>query len=134
MGLVLLSIAIVSILPPANSSKGNKGNDGEIVATGEVSNSKYLSVSSVSYSRNDDIINIIGIITNFDTKESLTQVSAIGQLYDSKNRLITAMSGPADSPNLEPQRQTPFTITASLPSGENVARYVILPGGSVLDD
>jgi hypothetical protein len=82
LGLALISIAIVSILPPASSSNGNKDNDDEIVAKGEVTNSKYLSVSAVSYTRNDDIINITGIITNFDTKESLTQVSAVGQLYD----------------------------------------------------
>jgi hypothetical protein len=134
LGLALISIAIVSILPPASSSNGNKDNGDEIVAKGEVTNSKYLSVSAVSYTRNDDIINITGIITNFDTKESLTQVSAVGQLYDKENRLITAVSGLANSATLEPQQQTPFAITASLPSGENVARYVILPAGSVLDD
>lgn len=134
VGFVLLSIAVVSILPPANSSNNNKDDDGEVVAKGEVSNSKYLSLSAASYSRNDDVINISGIITNFDTKESLTQVSAVGELYDKENRLITAVSGLANSVTLEPQQQTRFTVTASLPSGDNVARYVILPAGSVLDD
>jgi hypothetical protein len=134
VGFVLLSIAVVSLLPSANSSNNNKDDDGEVVAKGEVSNSKYLSVSAASYSRNDDVINISGIIINFDTKESLTQVSAIGELYDKENRLITAVSGLANSVTLEPQQQTRFTITASLPSGENVARYVILPAGSVLDN
>jgi hypothetical protein len=134
IGFVLLSIAVVSILPPVNSSNDKNDDDGEIVAKGEVSNSKYLSVSAVSYIRNDDIVNITGIITNFDTKESLTQVSAVGELYDKENRLITAVSGLANSATLEPQQQTRFTITASLPSGENVARYMILPAGSVVDD
>ena len=134
IGFVLLTIAVVSILPPVNSSNDKNDDDGEIVAKGEVSNSKYLSVSAVSYIRNDNIVNITGIITNFDTKESLTQVSAVGELYDKENRLITAVSGLANSATLEPQQQTPFAITASLPSGENVARYMILPAGSVLDD
>jgi hypothetical protein len=127
-------MAAVSILPPVNSSSNNDDNDSEIVAKGEVSNSKYLSVSAVSYTRNDDILNISGIITNFDSKESLTQVSAVGELYDSKNRLITAVTGLANSVALEPQQQTPFTIAASLPSDQDVARYVILPAGSVIND
>jgi hypothetical protein len=122
------------MLPPVDSSSNNNDSDGEIVAKGEVTNSKYLSVSAVSYSRNDDIINISGIITNFDNKESLTQVSAVGELYDSENRLITAVTGLANSATLEPQQQSPFTISASLPSGQDVARYVILPAGSVVND
>jgi tRNA-binding EMAP/Myf-like protein len=134
VGLAFLTIAAVSILPPVNSSNNNEDNDGEIVAKGEVTNSKYLSVSAVSYNRNDEMINISGIITNFDNKESLTQVSAVAVLYDSENGLITAVTGLANSATLEPQQQTPFTITASLPSGEDVARYVILPAGSVVND
>ena len=134
VGLAFLTIAAVSILPPVNSSNNNEDNDGEIVAKGEVTNSKYLSVSAVSYNRNDEMINISGIITNFDNKESLTQVSAVAVLYDSENGLITAVTGLANSVTLEPQQQTPFTITASLPSGEDVARYVILPAGSVVND
>ena len=134
VGIAFLTIAAVSILPPVNSSNNNEDNDGEIVAKGEVTNSKYLSVSAVSYNRNDEMINISGIITNFDNKESLTQVSAVAVLYDSENGLITAVTGLANSATLEPQQQTPFTITASLPSGEDVARYVILPAGSVVND
>ena len=134
VGIAFLSIAAVSILPPVNSSNNNEDNDGEIVAKGEVTNSKYLSVSAVSYNRNDEMINISGIITNFDNKESLTQVSAVAVLYDSENGLITAVTGLANSVTLEPQQQTPFTITASLPTGEDVARYVILPAGSVVND
>lgn len=134
VGIAFLSIAAFSILPPVNSSNNNEDNDGEIVAKGEVTNSKYLSVSAVSYNRNDEMINISGIITNFDNKESLTQVSAVAVLYDSENGLITAVTGLANSATLEPQQQTPFTITASLPSGEDVARYVILPAGSVVND
>jgi hypothetical protein len=134
VGIAFLTIAAVSILPPVNSSNNNEDNDGEIVAKGEVTNSKYLSVSAVSYNRNHEMINISGIITNFDNKESLTQVSAVAVLYDSENGLITAVTGLANSATLEPQQQTPFTITASLPSGEDVARYVILPAGSVVND
>jgi hypothetical protein len=134
VGIAFLTIAAVSILPPVNSSNNNEDNDGEIVAKGEVTNSKYLSVSAVSYNRNDERLNISGIITNFDNKESLTQVSAVAVLYDSENGLITAVTGLANSATLEPQQQTPFTITASLPSGEDVARYVILPAGSVVND
>jgi tRNA-binding EMAP/Myf-like protein len=134
VGIAFLSIAAFSILPPVNSSNNNEDNDGEIVAKGEVTNSKYLSVSAVSYNRNEEMINISGIITNFDNKESLAQVSAVAVLYDSENGLITAVTGLANSATLEPQQQTPFTITASLPSGEDVARYVILPAGSVVND
>jgi hypothetical protein len=121
------------MLPAVNSSNKNDDND-EIVAKGEVSNSKYLSVSAVSYSRDDDMINISGIISNFDNKESLTQVSAVGELYDAENRLITALTGLADYATLEPQQQSRFTITASIPSGQDVARYVIMPAGSLVNE
>ena len=134
LGIAFLSLAFVSLVPYVNSSNNNDDNDDEIVAKGEISNSKYLSVSAVSYSRNEDMINISGIITNFDNKELLAQVSAIGELYDAENRLVTAVTGLADSASLEPQQQSRFTITASLPSGQDVARYVILPAGSVVND
>jgi hypothetical protein len=49
-----------------------------------------------------------------------------------ENRLITAFSGIADLANLGPGQQSAFTITANLPSEEEVSRYVVLPGGSAV--
>lgn len=131
IGLALFAIAIISVFPPVYSGNSNK-ND-EVVATGQISNSKYLAVSAVSYTRDSDNINITGTITNIDTKDSFSQIVAVGELYDRENRLITALSGFANSATLEPQQQTQFTISTSLPSNEDVGRYVVLPGGSDVD-
>jgi hypothetical protein len=131
IGLALFTFAIISIIPPVYSGNSNK-ND-EVSATGQISNSKYLAVSAISYTRDNDNINITGTITNIDTKDSFTRIVAVGELYDRENRLITAVSGLANSATLEPQQQTQFTISTSLPPNEDVGRYVVLPGGSDVD-
>ena len=46
--------------------------------------------------------------------------------------MITASSGIVNLANLGPGQQFAFTITTNLPSDEEVTRYIVLPGGSVV--
>jgi hypothetical protein len=132
IGIAFLTFAIISVLPPVHSSNSN--NESEVAATGQISNSKYLTISAVSYVRDDDKVNITGTITNIDSKDSFNRIVAVAELYDRENRLITAVSGFANSATLEPQQQTVFTTTATIPSNDEIGRYVVLPGGSAVED
>jgi hypothetical protein len=134
IGIALLTLALISVLPPVHSSNSNEESEEAAAATGQISNSKYLTVSALSYAKDDDKVNITGTITNIDTKDSFNRIVAVGELYDRENRLITAVSGLANSATLEPQQQTVFTITATIPSNDEVGRYVVLPGGSAVED
>ena len=104
----------------------------EQVPTGQVVNSKYLTISGVTFNEDDNQVNIAGTITNNSTDQSFATVSIVGQLYDEENRMITASSGIANLANLGPGQQSAFTITTNLPSDEEVTRYIVLPGGSVV--
>ena len=104
----------------------------EQVPTGQVVNSKYLTISGVTFNEDDNQVNIAGTIANNSTDHSFANVSIVGQLYDEENRMITASSGIANLANLGPGQQSAFTITTNLPSDEEVTRYIVLPGGSVV--
>ncbi len=132
IGIAFLTLALISVLPPVHSSNSNK--ESEVAATGQISNSKYLTVSAISYARDDDKVNITGTITNIDSKDSFNRIVAVAELYDRDNRLITAVSGLANSATLEPQQQTVFAITATIPSNDEIGRYAVLPGGSAVED
>ena len=43
--------------------------------------------------------------------------------------MLTASSGVANLANLAPGQQSAFTVTTNIPPDE-VARYIVLPGGS----
>jgi hypothetical protein len=94
--------------------------------------SKYLRITGVTFNEDDSQVNIDGTVTNNSSDQSFTNVSIIGQLYDEKNRMISASSGVANLANLGPGQQSAFTITTNLPSEEEVSRYVVLPGGSAV--
>jgi hypothetical protein len=104
----------------------------EQVPTGQVVNSKYLTISGVTFNEDDNQVNIAGTITNNSTDQSFATVSIVGQLYDEENRMITSSSGVPALANLGPGQQSAFTITTNLPSDEEVTRYIVSPGGSVV--
>jgi hypothetical protein len=128
----LLILVIPAHLPAIQSQEGNKDVDeGDLAPTGQVVNSKYLMISGVTFNEDDNQVNIAGTIANNSTDQSFANVSIVGQLYDEENRMITASSGIANLANLGPGQQSAFTITTNLPSDE-VTRYIVLPGGSVV--
>jgi hypothetical protein len=129
----LFALVISALLSTTQSQGSDEDIDEEDLApTGQVMNSKYLSLTGVTFNEDDSQVNIAGTITNNSTDESFTNVSIIGQLYDEENRMITASSGVANLANLGPGQQSAFTITTNLPSEEEVSHYVVLPGGSAL--
>lgn len=129
---ILFTLALPDLLPSIQSQDDNEDVDEEDLApTGQVVNSKNLVLSGVTFNEDENQANIAGMILNNST-QLFTNVSGIGQLYDEENRLINAFSGIADLANLGPGQQSAFTITANLPSEEEVSRYVVLPGGSAV--
>ena len=128
-----LVLVIPALFPAIQSQEGNDDVDEEDLApTGQVVNSKYLTLSGVTFNEDDNQVNIAGTIANNSTDQSFANVSIVGQLYDEENRMITSSSGIANLANLGPGQQSAFTITTNLPSDEEVTRYIVLPGGSVL--
>jgi hypothetical protein len=135
-----LFILTVSTLLDPIQSQGRDNNDNDQHknlkeqehATGQIVNSKYLTISGVTFNQNENTINIAGKIANNSTHQSFTNVAIVGELYDKENRLITATSGSAFMANLSPGQQSGFAITTNLPNHEEVVRYTISPSGSAV--
>jgi hypothetical protein len=115
-----------------------EGATGQITTTevgnamGQITNSKYLIIAGVILNQNDNQINIGGTIANNSTDQAFTNVVVVAALYDEANKLITTASGIPGFANLNPGQQSSFTITANIPSDEELGRYVVLPGGSAV--
>jgi hypothetical protein len=115
-----------------------EGATGQITSTevgnamGQITNSKYLIIAGVILNQNDNQINIGGTIANNSTDQAFTNVVVVAALYDVANKLITTASGIPGFANLNPGQQSSFTITANIPSDEELGRYVVLPGGSAV--
>jgi hypothetical protein len=124
-------LASTASLPIVQSQEDN--SEGEQVPTGQVVNSKYLTISGVTFNEEDNQVNIAGTIANNSTEQSFATVSIVGQLYDDENRMITSSSGVPALANLSPGQQSAFTITTNLPSDEEVIHFIVFPGGSAVD-
>ena len=122
-------LASAASLPKVQSQEDNS----EQVPTGQVVNSKYLTISGVTFNEEDNQLNIAGTIANNSTDQSFATVSVVGQLYDEENRMITSSSGVPALANLSPGQHSAFTITTNLPSDEEVIHYIVFPGGSAVD-
>jgi hypothetical protein len=115
-----------------------EGATGQITTTevgnamGQITNSKYLIIAGVILNQNENQINIGGTIANNSTDQAFTNVVVVAALYDQANKLITTASGIPGFANLNPGQQSSFTITANIPSDEELGRYVVLPGGSAV--
>jgi|ERR687886_2672292 hypothetical protein len=133
-----LFILTASTLMDPLQSQGRNDNDEhknlkeQEHATGQIVNSKYLTISGVTFNQNQNTINMAGKIANNSTHQSFTNVAIVGELYDKENRLITATSGSAFMANLSPGQQSGFTITTNLPNHEEVVRYTASPSGSAV--
>ncbi len=125
-------VLAVTVFLPIVESQDEDGEE-EQVPTGQVVNSKYLTISGVTFNEDDNQVNIAGTITNNSTDQSFATVSIVGQLYDDENRMITSSSGVPALANLGPGQQSAFTITTNLPSDEETMRYIVLPGGSAVE-
>jgi hypothetical protein len=130
LAITFFVLAATAFLPIVESQDEDSE---EQVPTGQVVNSKYLTLSGVTFNEDDSQVNIAGTISNNSTDQSFVTVSIVGQLYDEENQMITSSSGVPALANLGPGQQSAFTITTNLPSDEEVIRYIVLPGGSAVE-
>jgi hypothetical protein len=133
----LLILAVSTLLNPLQSQARNDNDQHKNLkeqeyATGQIVNSKYMTISGVTFNQNENTINMAGKIANNSTHQSFTNVAIVGELYDKENRLITATSGSAFMANLSPGQQSGFTITTNLPNHEEVVRYTVSPSGTAV--
>jgi hypothetical protein len=131
LAITLFVLAATAFLPIVESQ--DEDSEEEQVPTGQVVNSKYLTLSGVTFNEDDSQVNIAGTISNNSTDQSFATVSIVGQLYDEENQMITSSSGVPALAKLGPGQQSAFTITTNLPSDEEVIRYIVLPGGSAVE-
>jgi hypothetical protein len=94
-------------------------------------NSKYLTLAGVTFNEEDNQVTIAGNISNISPDQTFINVVVAGELYDNQNMLITTSTGTAGLANLQPGQQSAFTMTTNIPSGDEVTRFTVLPGGSV---
>ena len=129
LAITFFVLAATAFLPIVESQDEDSE---EQIPTGQVVNSKYLTLSGVTFNEDDSQVNIAGTISNNSTDHSFATVSIVGQLYE-ENQMITSSSGVPALANLGPGQQSAFTITTNLPSDEEVIRYIVLPGGSAVE-
>jgi len=99
----LLVLTFSSLVPLVQSQEDeDDDNEEEQLPAGQVVNSKYLTITGVTFNEDDNQVNIAGTIANNSTDQSFTNVSIVGQLYDDENRMLTASSGVANLVNLAP--------------------------------
>jgi hypothetical protein len=122
LAITFFVLAATAFLPIVESQDEDSE---EQIPTGQVVNSKYLTLSGVTFNEDDSQVNIAGTISNNSTDQSFVTVSIVGQLYDEENQMITSSSGVPALAKLGPGQQSAFTITTNLPSGEEVIRYIV---------
>ncbi len=131
------SLHLLSSMVQSQEEEENDGEDGEgggettPSPTATIVNSKYLTLSGVSFNEVDDQVTISGNVSNISSDQSLNNIIIVGELYDAENTLITAATGTGGLANLQPGQQSAFTMTTNIPSEDEVTRYTVLPGGSV---
>ena len=101
--------------------------DDDSVVTGDIINSKYLSITYHKYVNQKDSDTITGTIVNNSTKD-ISSVRIYAALYDENNKLITTEGGMVNVPALTPTLTSPFTI--SLVDTPKPDHYTLLPGGT----
>ena len=136
---VLLIFAVnplLSTMVQAQEDGDDDGSDGGGTSapspspSATIVNSKYLTLTGVTFNEEDNQVSIAGNISNISPDQSFTNVVVIGQLYDQANMLITTATGVAGLANLQPGQQSAFTMTTNIPSEDEVAKYTISPGGA----
>ena len=100
----------------------------EAPATGNVVNSKYLSITEHRYRNGEFSDQITGTVVNNSTQE-ISGVSVDAALYDKDNRLITMEgAGLADVSTLPPGDNSAFSIT--ILDVDDVDHYTLFPSGT----
>ena len=88
LAITFFCTSTTAFLPIVESQ--DEDSEEEQVPTGQVVNSKYLTLSGVTFNEDDSQVNIAGTISNNSTDQSFASVSIVGQLYDEENQMITS--------------------------------------------
>ena len=124
--IMLLGVAFWMSAAQLNEAYATTNNDDNVVS-GDVINSKYLSITFHKYVNQKDSDIITGTIVNNSTKD-ISSVRIYAALYDEDNKLITTEGGIVNVPDLTPTLTSPFTI--SLVNTPKPDHYTLLPGGT----
>lgn len=111
------------LLESVSAQSGETGGQ-----TGDVVNSKYLTITDHRYRTGDFSDQITCTIANNSTQE-VSSPSVYAVLYDENNQLITVESGYADVSPLPPADNSAFSISLFLPEEDNVDHYTLYAGG-----
>jgi hypothetical protein len=96
--------------------------------TGNIVNSKYLSITEHRYRSGDFSDQITGVVVNNSTQE-ISGVSVDAALYDKDNKLITmAGAGFADVSTLPPDDNSAFSI--NILGVQDIDHYTLFPSGT----
>ena len=99
IAVLLIFATSLHLLSPMVQSQEEEENDGEDGGgggettpspTATIVNSKYLTLSGVSFNELDDQVTISGNVSNISSDQSLNNIIIVGELYDAENMLITA--------------------------------------------
>lgn len=123
---MILGVAFWMSAAQINGASASTKNEDNIVS-GDVINSKYLSITYHKYVNQKDSDIITGTIVNNSTKD-ISSVRIYAALYDKDNKLITTEGGVVNVPALTPTLTSPFTI--SLINTPKPDHYTLLPGGT----
>ena len=102
-------------------------NTEDDLVSGDVINSKYLTITYHKYVNQKDSDIITGTIVVNSTKD-ISSVRIYAALYDKDNKLITTESGIVNVPALTPTLTSPFTI--NLVNTPKPDHYTLMPGGT----
>jgi hypothetical protein len=124
--ITIITVAIPTALLLLESVSAQSGEGGG--NTGDVVNSKYLTITDHRYRTGDFSDQITGTIANNSTQE-VSSPSVYAVLYDENNQLITVESGYADVSPLPPADDSAFSISLFLPEEDDVDHYTLYAGG-----
>ena len=123
----MLALGFMTIFVAPNSVF-TQSDDAGGVPTGNVVNSKYLTISEQKYRPGDFSDQITGTIVNNSTQE-VSSPSVYAALYEENNQLITVKSGYSDVSPLPPADNSAFSIMIYIPEEDTVDHYTLYAAG-----
>jgi hypothetical protein len=125
VGSLLIFTAVITTTTTIQNANAQNESD----KSGNVVNSKYLSITDQRYRSGQFSDTITGTIMNNSTQDiSFTRVYAA--LYDKDNMLITVESGLVSVLQLRAGDNSPFTINIFSTVKDDIDHYTILPAGT----
>ena len=125
--LLLIGITVPTIVD-AQQQLNNNPDQPQPLPTGNVTNSKYLTIKDQKYINQEFIDSITGTIINNSTQQ-ISSATANAILYDKNNTIITLEFGLADVSTLNPGQESAFVINLFGSDKEPIDHYTLIPSG-----